>query len=181
MNKIFKTKKDRHGKTVVCSELSRSNGKLKSLVLAMAAIGVVPAAQAADVVLESSISSVQNDMLAMAYVTSAPNGPELNKDILKYYSVEEIIKITDPAGGAADLSVTLNSTNATTVNATKSNTLSLYRPGYTVTLDVPETEDVSAYYATYTIEPSVVVIQDTDNTSSVTSTTTFLKVTPQTA
>ncbi|NOL51342.1 YadA family autotransporter adhesin [Pelistega suis] len=146
----------------------------------MAAIGVVPAAQAADVVFESSISSVQNDVLEKAYVTGGTYGYELSREVLNYYNVEDIITITGATGGAADLSVTFNSTNATTVNATKSNTLSLYRPGYTVTLDVPE-GDVSAYYATYTTDPSVLVIQDTDNTSSVTSTTTFLKVTPQTA
>ncbi|MCQ9328653.1 YadA family autotransporter adhesin [Pelistega suis] len=176
MNKIFKTKKDRHGKTVVCSELSRSNGKLKSLVLAVAAIGVVPAAQAADVVWESSLSSVQNDVLATAYVTPDANGNLLDETVLNYHKAANIIKITDKAGAAADLSVTANSTNETTLNTTKSNTLSLYRPGYTVTLDVPD-GDVSAYTTTYTTDPSVLVIQDTDNTAAVVSNTGALTVT----
>ena len=198
MNKIFMTKRRHDGEIAVCSELTRSKGKMKSFVAAVATAAALATPVAEGAVASAVIDSNTNDAEKF-YATFYNYDPENDSytpkpDYLsnpddsgdRYglpESFYEFLYGTPPNGYKpinenkpifSKLDPTIATSDETGLKNNYSNTLTFTKPGVKM-------QAVASWGNAFTIneEDVVLTIQDTDNTSCVTSNTTALTVTPQ--
>ena len=198
MNKIFMTKRRHDGEIAVCSELTRSKGKMKSFVAAVATAAALATPVAEGATASAVIDTNTNDRQKF-YATFYDYDPENDSytpksgylsdpdDTGRQYELpenfDEFLYGTPPNGYKpinedkpifSKPDPTIATSDETGLKDNYSNTLTFTKPGVKM-------QAAASWGNAFIINEKDVVltIQDTDNTSNVTSNTTALTVTPQ--